>query len=211
MSAEATSSAQPSTTPTESASLVPSAESVELVPTGGHPVHGLHVQVYSGIAGVPVRWRLLSGNHRDMGRGALDFPDEESCHIGIKEMVVALEQLVPSVVRATGNRWSWRLTLNGTVLATSGHTFDRRGRCEEACARFLQMLPGAEVRDGVSVLFSGGSSARAAGSIPGPRPGMGERWSAVHRPVTDQTSGSGLLGQERGRAAQTTAGGDPIA
>jgi hypothetical protein len=169
--------------------------SAEVVPTpssSASAVHGLHVQIYARGPSAPVRWRLLSGNHRDMGRGALDFQDEESCQIGIKETVEAVDRLAPTIVRVAGNRWSWRLSLAGTVVATSGHSFDRRGRCEEACTRFLQLMPGAEVRSGVAFLVSGGSSSDSSG-IPRARLGVSERWSAVHRTSPDPSSASGLL------------------
>jgi hypothetical protein len=163
-----------------------------------HPelVHrGLHVQIYSRGPMSPVRWRLVGGNNRDMGRGAREYPDEQSCLVGIKEITANLSSMVCSLVSMPGNRWGWRLSLDGTVMVTSGHSFDRRRRCEDGCARFLQFIPEAEVRPGVSYLFSGGlPSEHGRGSTLRYRQGISVRFPGVHLPATDESLGSDVLG-----------------
>jgi hypothetical protein len=156
-------------------------------PAGAPVIHGAHVQLYARGPAAAVHWRLLSGNHRDLGRGVHDFPDEESCRLGIKEIAGAIDQLLPGIVRVPGNRWGWRLTLDGDPVVSSGHSFDRRARCEEACARFLLLMPSADVRNGVAFLVSGGVPHDDGGVIPRPRLGIGERWSAVHRTSADRS------------------------
>jgi hypothetical protein len=162
---------------------------------GAPAVHGAHVQLYARGPNAAIHWRLLSGNHRDLGRGVHEFQDEETCRLAIKEIAGAVDQLLPSIVRVPGNRWNWRLAFEGDAVVGSGHSFDRRARCEEACARFLLLMPAADVRDGVAFLVSGGVPQDADGGVvPRPRLGVGERWSAVHRTSADRSTDSDGLG-----------------
>jgi hypothetical protein len=157
--------------------------------------HGLHVQIYARGSLAPLRWRLVGGNNRDLGRGTTDFPDEESCLVGIKEVVKNLEHLVPGLVRATGNRWSWRLSLAAEVVVVSGHSFDRRRRCEDGWVRFVELMPTAEVREGVSYLFAGGAATDwGRASVLGARQGVGGSLPGVHHLFSYDSPRSGLLG-----------------
>jgi hypothetical protein len=120
----------------------------------------LHFQVYAGMSGQPVRWRLLSGNNRDAGRGVQSFPDIESCVVGIKEVLARLDTLEPVIVPASGGRgWRWRLNLDGQPAVTAPHAYDRRVRCSEACARFIHLAPHALIRAELMRLVSDGGSA----------------------------------------------------
>jgi hypothetical protein len=118
-----------------------------------HP-SGQHFQLYRQGIDAPVRWRLLSANNRDMGRGARSFADEDSCLGGIADFVDGVDGLVASLVRAGDNRWAFRLMRRDVLEVTSGHAFDRRTRCERAAARFLELAPSAQVRPGVALLSS---------------------------------------------------------
>jgi|GEM_PF-1932068 len=120
----------------------------------------LHFQVYAGLSGHPVRWRLLSGNNRDGGRSARSFADVESCLVNIKEILAQVDVLEPAIVPAADGRgWRWRLNLDGAPMVLAPHAFDRRVRCSEACARFVHLAPVAHVRPGLVRLVSDGSAA----------------------------------------------------
>jgi hypothetical protein len=159
---------------------------------------GLYFQLYTQGSRPPVRWRLLSGNRRDMGRGAVGHVDEESARLAIKELLVHLDELDPGLVPSAGHRWDFKLSYAGTVLVTSGHGFDRRNRCEQAMRRFVELAREAEIRPGVAVLSTPGLSqpigrSRSSTRIPG-RPTVRPRWSPVHPAIAGESSGSGLLG-----------------
>ena len=45
-----------------------------------------HIQLFAAAQVGQVRWRLLSGNNREIGRGAQVFADAETCRIAVKEL-----------------------------------------------------------------------------------------------------------------------------
>ena len=111
-----------------------------------------HVQLFAATPSAPVRWRLLSGNNRDTGRGTESFPDAETCRIAVKALQVALDEVDPALRRSTDNQWVWQLTKNDRVIAVSGRGFDRLIRCEQGLAQFLAQLRDAEI--GTSLMIS---------------------------------------------------------
>jgi hypothetical protein len=161
---------------------------------------GLHVQLYTLGPTGPVRWRMLSGNNRDLGRGVGDFADEESCLSAIKALLARMPELEPGLSRTADGRWSWRLVLDGVVAVTSGHGFDRRTRCEQAAIRFERLLPVAEVRPGVTVLAAPGRPP-VSRALPVGNPAVGLRWSPVHPGSSGRPYGSGGLPRSSRAAA----------
>lgn len=107
-------------------------------------------QIYSLGGDGPVRWRLLGGNHRDLGRSVLEYADAESCRIGIKELLAGLDALVVTAVRAGGS-WSWRLVAGREPIVAASHAFDRRIRCMHAGQLFLEVAAVADIRADVLV------------------------------------------------------------
>jgi hypothetical protein len=64
-------------------------------------------------SGVPVTWRLLSGNNRDLGRAAASFPDVAGCLAAIQRLRVALASPAISVSSPDGrSRWTWRIAVD---------------------------------------------------------------------------------------------------
>ena len=104
-----------------------------------------HVQLFSSTPEAPVRWRLLSGNNRETGRGVDTYPDVESCRVGVKDLQATLDGLDASVRRTPTNQWAWQLLLEGQIVAVSGRSFDRLIRCEQGLAHFLQHIRDAEI------------------------------------------------------------------
>ena len=115
------------------------------------PVGG-HVQLFSRTSDAPVRWRLLSGNNRETGRGTESYPDVESARLGVKDLQSVIDGLNASVRRTTANEWAWQLLDGERVVAVSGRGFDRLIRCEQGLAHFLQHIREAEI--GATVMVS---------------------------------------------------------
>src|SRR3954470_3472108 len=88
---------------------------------GGQP----HIQLFAQDESSPVRWRLLSGNNRELGRGTEEFPDRESCCLSIKQLQAVRAELERTVQRTSSSSWIWLVALQGEVVAASGHRYDR--------------------------------------------------------------------------------------
>ena len=108
-----------------------------------------HFQMYAHGTKPPVRWRLVSDNNRELGRGQVEYDDVESCRLGVKQFVYRLGEVSGGLVEAGPNRWRWQAVLDGVVVAQSSHTFDRRNRCGSARLAFLQLAPVARLRNEV--------------------------------------------------------------
>lgn len=104
-----------------------------------------HIQLFSRSVGEPIRWRMLSGNNREIGRGVDSYPDVESARIGVKELQTLLDALEAGVRRNTSNEWMWHLSLDGRLVAVSGHGFNRLIRCEQGLTQFQATIRVAEV------------------------------------------------------------------
>jgi hypothetical protein len=148
------------------------------------PATRAHFQLYAESFTAPVRWRLLSGNNRDIGRCAAEFADRESCLLGIKRLLHSLGETQSVVRRAAGNQWIWSLSLRGEPAVVSGHSYDRQIRAEHARQQFLQHAPIATVTETVMV-----SAARRWASqrpldhtqhLPSGRPRVASRTHSVH-------------------------------
>ena len=119
------------------------------------PAGGSHIQLYRSVTR-GVRWRLLSGNHRDVARGASEHADAVHCLNALAVLAARLGEATTTLSRSDDGRWAWRLLLDGDSVAVSGHSFDRRGRCEDAVLRFADVMPYAEVRPAVVGLWGRG-------------------------------------------------------
>jgi hypothetical protein len=164
--------------------------------------HGLHFHLYSSPTSGGVRWRLLGGNNRELGRGMLAYPDVDACRAGLARTVAELASLVPAVMRVDHSHWGWRLRADAVDVVGSGHPFDRRPRCEEACARFVELAPHASVRDALTVMPYGSRSMRPSvvrPSLLGPVGGVDDhRWPTVHPEVLVPLPGSVVLPTSNG-------------
>jgi hypothetical protein len=110
-----------------------------------------HFQVYTEGPEQLLRWRLLSGNNRDMGRGARTYVDLEDVHLGIKETQSILMKLDRVLVRTPGNQWRWLLREGKEDVVVAGRVYDRRIRSEQACLAFVLAASDAVVRNSVAV------------------------------------------------------------
>jgi hypothetical protein len=109
----------------------------------------VHFQLYvagGSAVGGDVRWRLLSGNNRDMGRSAQGFLDVEDCRLALKEFLCQLNELTPQVRRKSDtNRWIWLLRRGDVAVAEASHSYDRQIRADAARQQFLLNAASASV------------------------------------------------------------------
>jgi hypothetical protein len=104
-----------------------------------------HVQLFAQTSQGPVRWRLLSGNNRELGRGLGLFADEEECRVAVKQLQCEMGGLLSRVRPTPPNQWIWELRRAGVPIATSGHPFDRLVRCERGLAQFVDRMADAPI------------------------------------------------------------------
>ena len=113
-----------------------------------------HIQLFAQAANAPVRWRLLSGNNRDMGRGTDEFDDAESARVALKQLQVDAADLVPRVRRVSPSSWQWEIALDDIAIASAGHAFDRLIRCEQGMTQFLANFANAPIGNAVMLTES---------------------------------------------------------
>lgn len=111
-----------------------------------------YVQLFAPAIGLPLQWRLLSGNNREAGRSATDYPNEETCCAAILEIQQEIGELDGELRRMPNNLWAWQLSKGDTVLVTSGRDYDRMIRCRNAMDTFVRGMRTAPI--GQSVLVS---------------------------------------------------------
>ncbi len=125
---------------------------------------GPHFQLYRTSAGGPVRWRLLGGNNRPIGRSALDHLNVPTCLSSIAQLVAVLPELTGRVDRNPPNLWSWRLGHDGDDVAVSAHPYDRQVRSLHAMRQFLDRA--AVARIDAAVLVTDARRGRSVSSPP---------------------------------------------
>ncbi len=121
-----------------------------------------HVQLFASTPNAAIRWRLLSGNNREIGRGAESFADAETCRVAVKELQIVIAECEPVIGRADRNSWTWQLLLAQHVVAMSARGYDRQIRCQRGLAQFIDELRSAVLGTGVMISQSrrwGGSYA----------------------------------------------------
>ena len=67
-----------------------------------------------------VRWRLLAGNNRELGRGLTAYPDVETCRAGLERTLLEPPSLVPAVMRVDHCHWGWLLRAGVLDVVGSG-------------------------------------------------------------------------------------------
>ncbi len=133
-----------------------------MVPT----VAPAHFQLFAVTSTSPIKWRLLSGNNRELGRAVDAYPDVESCLVAVKQFVESLDDLTGLVRRRDGDGWAWWLASEGGTVVTCGRSYDRQIRCEQALLNFRQLAASADASSGLVVT----ASRRWAHSSQGTRP-----------------------------------------
>ena len=85
-----------------------------------------------------VRWRLLSGNNRQLGRSPGLYDDVTAAHSAAQAMRDLLDVCEPIVVRLTSpSRWVWSIMDGPDVLAVSGRAYEMERLVIRALDLFL--------------------------------------------------------------------------
>jgi hypothetical protein len=125
-----------------------------------------HFQLFATTASSPIKWRLLSGNNRELGRAVDTYTDAESCLVAVKQFVEGIDELAGLVRRRDGGGWGWWLASETGIVVTCGRSYDRQIRCEQALLNFRVLAAGADTSTGLVVT----ASRRWAHSSQGTRP-----------------------------------------
>ena len=112
-------------------------------------VAGGRIQLFARTASDPIRWRLLSNNNREIGRGVESYSDAESCRLALKELQINVERLDRVVRRADANSWIWVILEDGRPVVAAAHGYDRQIRCGRGLAHFVREIGTAPVVDEV--------------------------------------------------------------
>lgn len=95
-------------------------------------------------AGALVRWRLLSGNNRQLGRSAELFDGVAEARQAATTIRDAADSVEQYVVRLTAPvRWGWSLMLDGIVVAVSGRAYEGERTAVHALELFLSAATAA--------------------------------------------------------------------
>lgn len=89
-----------------------------------------------------VRWRLIAGNRRDIGRSAHLFADIDQ---GRAALVAFRSNLSRASQRLeldlTAAQWRWRILVDDEVVVASTRGYARRVECQINLAHFTELVP----------------------------------------------------------------------
>jgi hypothetical protein len=89
-------------------------------------------------------WRLLSGNNRELGRGASAYETELGCLAAITRLQTRSEVSTSSIGVRSSGQWWWQLELDGERIAVAGRVYQRQRECRYNLDQFLLALPEAQ-------------------------------------------------------------------
>ncbi|MGW5240167.1 hypothetical protein ACWEOW_14655 [Monashia sp. NPDC004114] len=103
---------------------------------------GAQFQVYTRGSGGPstgdVRWRLITANHRDLGRSAEFFADAIGAVTSIRVLLAGLERLERALACGVDDGlWRWTLLLDDEPVARASRGYRRRIECELSVKQFV--------------------------------------------------------------------------
>jgi hypothetical protein len=113
-----------------------------------------HFQLFTADSRGLIRWRLLSGNNREIGRSTAVFADAESAQLAIKGFVESIDAFSEQVRRLDGRGWGWTLMSADGPIAASSRPYDRQVRCEQALLNFCELARCADLGGAVVVSAS---------------------------------------------------------
>lgn len=98
-------------------------------------------------------WRLIGANNRELGRSANSFPSYPDVRQAVQDLRKHVDRLVrlTFIDQATGRR-GWRLDLDDRAVAMNGRWYERDHDSQVGMDKFVNLLPDAELADGVVTL-----------------------------------------------------------
>lgn len=89
-----------------------------------------------------VGWRLLGGNNRELGRSATVYADKMAAADSVRRVQRAVEVAKAALTLEPGSgNWTWKLDLDGEVIAVSGRGFRRERECRHNLEQFQAGAP----------------------------------------------------------------------
>lgn len=113
------------------------------------PAARVHFQLFADAVPGAIRWRLLSGNRREIGRSVATYESAEKCRVHIHLTLTQLPLMTSHVLRSTSSSWTWELRLGGDAVVVGGRRFDRQIRCAQALALFQELAVDAVIHPAV--------------------------------------------------------------
>jgi hypothetical protein len=96
---------------------------------------------------VPVRataWRLIGGNNRDLGCAPDGYESREASREAVLRLKARITEAVPIVtIDPTSSEWTWRLEIDGRIVARSARGYLRHRECLYNVSHFLGSVPTA--------------------------------------------------------------------
>ncbi|HEV2639168.1 MAG TPA: hypothetical protein VGX23_28770 [Actinocrinis sp.] len=170
---------------------------------------------------VPIRsaaWRLIGGNNRDLGCCPAEFADHEASRLAVLELRSRVAEAVPMItINPQTSEWTWRLELDGRVVARSVRGYLRHRECLYNVSHFLGSVPVAalpgEPADPAALLAAKAPAAamawmaailaiEAARTESGRPGGVADE---IARARADAEAAKAAAGQAEAAAAQSTA------
>ena len=117
---------------------------------------------------LPVTWRLLGANQRELGRSAASYPDAVAARASVAAVQTELSTAVVSVsVDHVTGLWTWRLRIEGVDALVSSRSYQRRRESESNVARALEALPVATfAKDELDLLAGRGRRGEVSSRTP---------------------------------------------
>jgi len=113
---------------------------------------GVH-QPFAGTLGPDgrwVAWRLLGGNHRELGRSPTVFADVAAARHSARSLQALIAQSRPHVRSVPTGLWTWRLLVDDVPVAASGRTYARQREAAYSVSAFVAAVPLAVVSEVVA-------------------------------------------------------------
>jgi len=99
-------------------------------------------------------WRLIGANNRELGRSARSFVSYPQTRWAVRSLQKEHDRLVPrSLADPATGRWSWRVELDNQPVAVSARWYERDHDSRAGVAKFVALLPVAELVDGLVTLY----------------------------------------------------------
>ena len=94
---------------------------------------------------IPIRsaaWRLIGGNNRDLGCSPAEFESLEVSRQAVLRLRSRITEAVPLVtIDPQSSEWTWRLEIDGVVVARSARGYLRHRECLYNVSHFLGSVP----------------------------------------------------------------------
>lgn len=95
---------------------------------------------------VPIRWRLIAGNRRDIGRSAQLFADVEAGLAAVAALREGLHRATSRLeLELESTRWRWQLLVDEEVVAASTRAYARRVECQISLQQFVALIPDVRI------------------------------------------------------------------